>query len=58
MRPLWRRDLAGFWGIPSSEWWGIPSQQDMEPVTKSLVTVCGHFMKGFPPLLTGLNCGD
>jgi hypothetical protein len=30
----------------------------IEPVIESVVTVCGHFMKGFPPLLTGLNCGD
>jgi len=58
LRPFWRRTLAGFWGITNSEWWSIPSQHDMEPVTKSLVTVCGHFLKEFPPMLAGLNCND
>jgi hypothetical protein len=57
-RPFWRRTLIGLWGITNSEWWSIPSQQDMEPVTKSLVEVSRHFMNGFPPLLTGLNCDD
>ncbi len=58
LHPFWRKTLAGFWGISNSEWLGIPSQQDMKPVAKSLVTICEHFMKGFPPLLIGLNCND